>query len=74
MASVRVRGLPDHLHEELRRRARAEGVTLSDLVTRFIRRELAVAANRDWLSELLAEPARETDVDIESLMDEIRAG
>lgn len=47
---------------------------MSDLVTRLIRRELAVAANRDWLSELLAEPARETDVDIESLMDEIRAG
>lgn len=72
MASVHIRGLTEQMHRELCRRARADRVTVSELVTRLIRREIAVAATRDWLSELPAEPVRGADVDIESLMDEIR--
>ena len=34
--------------------------------------DLAVEAIRDWLSELSTEPERQSDLDIESLMDEIR--
>lgn len=72
MANLQVKGLPDDLHEELRRRADADGTTLSDLVTRMIRRELAVPSVSDWLAELAAQPARDDDLDVESLMDEIR--
>ena len=72
MANLQVKGLPDDLHEELRRRAEADGTTLSDLVTRMIRRELAVPSVSDWLAELAAQPARDDDLDVQSLMDEIR--
>ena len=72
MANLQVKGLPDDLHEELRRRADADGTTLSDLVTRMIRRELAVPSVSDWLAELAAQPARDDDLDVESLMAEIR--
>ena len=72
MANLQVKGLPDDLHEELRRRADAEGTTLSELVTRMVRRELALPSIRDWLAELAAQPARDDDLDVESLMDEIR--
>ena len=71
---MHVQGLPEQLHGELIRRAHADGVTVSELVIRLILRELAVGANRDWLSELSTQPQRDWDVDIESLMDEIREG
>ena len=74
MPSLQVRDLPAQLHGELIRRAHADGVTVSELVTRLIRRQLAVEANRDWLAELSTEPERHSDIDIESLMDEIREG
>jgi plasmid stability protein len=72
VANLQVKGLPEDLHEELRRRADADGTTLSELVTRMIRRELALPSLSDWLTELASRPARETDLDVESLMDEIR--
>ena len=72
MANLQVKGLPDDLHEELRRRADADGTTLSELVTRMIRRELALPSIHDWLAELAARPVRDDDLDVESLMDEIR--
>ena len=72
MANLQVKGLPDDLHDELRRRAEADGTTMSDLVTRMIRRELAVPSLANWLAELATRPARDGDLDVEALMDEIR--
>jgi antitoxin FitA len=59
MATLQVRNLPDDLHAELRARAAEEGTTLSDLVTRLIRRELAVPSMRRWLAELATAPERD---------------
>ena len=72
VANLQVKGLPDDLHDELRRRAEADGTTMSDLVTRMIRRELALPSLADWLAELATQPARDGDLDVEALMDEIR--
>lgn len=56
MATIQVKNLPEALHEELRDRARAEGTTLSELVTRMLRRELAMPSMRQWLADLDTAP------------------
>ena len=56
MATLQVKNLPDDLHAQLRARANEEGTTLSELVTRLLRRELAVPSMRRWLTELETAP------------------
>lgn len=50
---LQVRNVPDDLHEELRRRARAAGMTLSE----FVLRELDRMASRPSVEEVLARAA-----------------
>jgi len=38
---IQVRNVPDALHEELRRRARARGLTLTDYIQEILEREVA---------------------------------
>lgn len=52
VANLQVKDLPDELHDALRRRAEEEGTTLSALVTRLLRRELALPSTAAWLDEL----------------------
>ncbi len=73
MATLQVKHLPDELHVELRRRAARCGVTMSELVTRMLRRELSLPTMADWLAEVSSTPVRDTDIDISALMDEVRA-
>jgi antitoxin FitA len=56
MATLQVKNLPNDLHAQLRARADEEGTTLSELVTRLLRRELAVPSMRQWLAELETAP------------------
>lgn len=56
MANLQVKDLPDELHEALRQRAAEEGTTLSALVTRLLRRELALPSTAAWLDELRRRP------------------
>ena len=39
---LQVRNLPDELHAALQERARSEGMTMSDYVTKVLRRDLAI--------------------------------
>lgn len=57
MKTIQVRHVPDDVHRELRSRAAAEGISLSDYVLRELERAarrartadvLAQAAKRDW--------------------------
>ena len=52
MATLQVKNLPDELHAALRERAGSEGTTLSELVTRVLRREIARPSMSSWLAEL----------------------
>lgn len=58
MATLQVKQLPDDLHVALKRRASVEGVSLSELVTRMLRRELALPSMAEWLHELQLAPTR----------------
>jgi antitoxin FitA len=72
VAILQVKSLPDDLYAALQERARAEGSTISDFVTRMLRRELAKPSLAEWLQELPAKPLVDHDIDIEALMDDIR--
>jgi len=73
MATLQVKHLPDELHAQLRQRAAKEGTTLSELVTRMLRRELALPSMGEWLATVRARPIRAADVDVPELLDEVRA-
>ena len=73
MATLQVKHLPAELHDELKRRAARSGITMSELVTRMLRRELSLPTMADWLAELGTTPVRDTDIDISALMDDVRS-
>jgi plasmid stability protein len=61
MAAIQVKNLPDDLHEALRRRAAAEGISLSELVTRTLRREAALPSLDEWLVRARSRPRSDVD-------------
>ena len=60
---LQVRNLPDELHAALQERARSEGMTMSDYVTKVLRRDLAKPTMAEWIAEQRRsnEPRREID-------------
>ncbi len=73
MATLQIKQLPDELHSALRERAQREGTTLSELVTRMLRRELALPSMTEWLASVQARPGRGNNIDVPELLDEVRA-
>ena len=61
---LQVRNLPDELHAALQERARSVGMTMSDYVTKVLRRDLAKPTMAEWIAEQRCsnEPRREIDV------------
>ncbi|SED68335.1 FitA-like ribbon-helix-helix domain-containing protein [Ruania alba] len=61
---LQVRNLPDELHAALRERARSEGMTMSDYVTKVLERDLSKPSLAEWIAEQRRnnEPRREIDV------------
>ncbi len=47
-----MKDVPEELHQALRRRAIAEGMTLADYVLDLIRRDLGLPSRREWLERL----------------------
>jgi plasmid stability protein len=70
-ATLYVKNLPDELHAALRERAAREGLTLSDYVTRLVRRDLRRPALNQWLDGVAAQPVR-AEVDVIALLDQVR--
>ncbi len=60
---LQVRNLPDGLHAALKERARSEGMTMSDYVTKVLQRDLAKPTMAEWIAEQTRrnEPRREID-------------
>ncbi len=67
-----MKNIPDDLHAALRDRAEHEGTTLSELVTRVLRREVALPSMADWLDDLGRLDPIEPAVDVAHLLDEVR--
>lgn len=72
MANLQVKNFPDDLHEKLRDRARAEHVTVSAYLTRLVQQDLDRMTTNEWLEQVDKLPKLDHDIDIESLMDEVR--
>jgi len=73
MAETFLKQLPDPLHDELRRRAAAEGTTMSDLVLRMLRVQLSLPSTREWLAEVEAtRTGAPIEVDMAALMAAVR--
>ena len=63
MSAIQVKGVPEALHAELRRRAEEEGMSLAEYVLDVLRRDLTVPGQRQWLERLGSrEPVRTTGV------------
>ncbi len=72
MANLQIKGLPDALHEALRARARAERVTLSELTTGMLERELAILSMQSWLQKRAQSSLTKAEIDSVALIDAIR--
>jgi antitoxin FitA len=52
MGAIQVKDVPEELHDALRRRAIAEGMTMADYVLDLIRRDLGLPSRREWFERL----------------------
>ena len=56
---IQIRGVPDEVKTRVKRRAVAEGVSMSDYLLRVIRDDLALPTRDEWLERLrLSAPAQ----------------
>ena len=52
MSAIQVKNVPTELHEELRRRAAAEGKTVGEVILESLRRDLRRQSMREWLDDI----------------------
>ena len=52
MANLQIKNLPDEMHNELKRRAAEEGISLRDYLLRLIGQDLAKPSRAEWFKEL----------------------
>ena len=71
MGQLQIKNMPDDLHEAVRCRAAAEGMTMSDYLINLIRRDVALPSMRDWL-EMVSRHEPVGDVDVVAALDEER--
>lgn len=71
VGAIQVKNVPEDLHEELRRRAAAEGVDLQAYLLRLLRREVGRPSAEQWWAELRSRPiVRGTPPAAETLAEE----
>ncbi len=56
MSNVQVKNVESDIHDQLRERAAAVGLTISEYVLDLIRRDLRLPSRRQWLSEVASLP------------------
>lgn len=71
MPAVQVKNVPSELHNRLRARARAEGMTVADYVLDALRRDLALPGPRAWAARVEAREPVE-GLDVVRVLDEAR--
>jgi plasmid stability protein len=63
MGALQVKNIPPDLHDAIRRRAAAQGLTVGDYILELVRRDLAVPSQREWFAELSGrEPVERADI------------
>ncbi len=72
VSTLQVKRLPEDVHAALKRRAQEEGLSMSDLVTRILRRDLALPSVSRWLETVPGAEPPGREVDIEQLLDRVR--
>lgn len=73
MSTLQVKNLPEDLHAELVSRARAEHVTLSEFVTRTLRKELARPSLNSWVSSIRDRGTTPRAIDSVAAVEAVRA-
>jgi plasmid stability protein len=69
MANLQVKNMPDSLHKRLKRCAKRENTTLSDIALEAIEKELS---RREWLGRFTKRPGTDLGVSAASLLEEER--
>ena len=54
MSAIQVKNVPPELHDELRRRAAAEGKTVGEVILESLRRDLRKQDMHEWLERIAA--------------------
>lgn len=52
VSAIQVKNVPPELHDELRRRAQAEGTTVGEVILEALRRDLRQRTMHGWLDNL----------------------
>lgn len=68
MANLQVKNVPAELHEELRRRASDQGVTVREYVLNLLRRDQAVPSKMAWLEHHRHLPSVRFDRPVDELI------
>lgn len=71
VSALQVKNLPDDLHAALVARARAQGVTMSEYVTRLLRRDLSRPTIEEWIAGQGPRGATRT-IDVVGVLDQVR--
>lgn len=72
MANLQIKNLPSQMHDALRARARAERITLSELVTRMLERELDTLSMHAWLEKRANSSLPNVNIDSVALLNTVR--
>ena len=62
MANLQIKNVPEDLHGELRRRAKARKMTVRDYVLELIERDRVRSSMQEWLDELASQPPLAPDL------------
>lgn len=79
MAILQVKSVPDELYAALGERAKREGISMSELVIRTLRKELAKPTMAEWAERVRERSAAaragadRTDIDVVGTLAEVRA-
>lgn len=74
MANLQIKDLPEEIHQELRRRAGAQGMTLRQYVENLIVEDLRRPSKQEWLTRIRARPAFHLEVALAELLRDDRDG
>lgn len=73
MGNLQIKDLPDDVHDELRRRARMEGMTVRTYVQRMIETDQALPPRSEWFARVRARRPVDPGVPVAGLVAADRA-
>lgn len=74
MGMLQVKNLSDELHRALADRARSQGISMSEYVTRLLRRDLSRPSIAEWVADQRADPTPPRRIDVTWALDDRRVG